>query len=428
MKIIKPYMSEELLQFKQEKDTCLATHEQPRNAQQFFITMAGGNYKFLPHEINDLVSTYQFFALYEEEVNVALIASSIAGGCADSVVDDSNKESVSLFLSEAVEAVCSIKKVTDAMLVNSMTKSIHRLVAKHLPHLSLNALGLYLEHSRKLTHWASPEFNEMSFHPDTEVLDHPAMTESMRVKPNQALRSIIEHFFDSDSRTYSDAEFDFNRVTERSYGDGLTKLTALANVFIKLDGADQYLPVKYQDLILVGSLVDRFAIAAGSASQPDDHAFFSQAATSLTRLCRNFPKEKISKDHNLFLRDSSGFEWIEQAACEVIEPAILKLMPYAGVFNDKTNTALRDFHWCTLKNALRVHARHQESGYDNSGLVRGLVPACLPLILDQKNLEPFGASEIGLLISCVDNKEIQRTLLSRNKDSKGRVLMDSMGL
>lgn len=432
MKIIKPYMTDELLEFKNEASQCRARHEKPWNPKRFFMSMATGNFKLHPHEINELVSTYDFFALHEEGENLALITSSIAGACADSQVDDSNSDALSHFLSEAVEAVCGLKKITDVSMLNSMTKSIHKLVRKHLPSLSTQALGIYLVNSRKLTLLANPEFGEMSVHTDTAVFDHPAMS-NPRVKPNQALVSIIEHFFDSDKRTYGDEEFDFNRVVERRYGDGIAKLATLANLLIKLADAKHYLPVKYPDLVVVSSLVDRFAIAAASAPSVEEHELFSQAASSLTGLCTNFPKNKLSKDHNLFLRDTSGFEWIERAPCKEIEPVFLRLLPSDGVFSEAADTALRAFYWSILKNALRVHSKQLESGnnnsgYDNSGLVRGLSQNCMPMILDQKNLEKLAPAELGLLISCVDDPEAKRLLLSRNKESRGHVLMDSLGL
>jgi hypothetical protein len=432
VKIIKPYMTDELLAFKNEASQCRARHEKPWNPQRFFMTMATGNYKLHPHEINELVSTYDFYALHEDSENRALITSSIAGACADSQVDESNSDALSHFLSEAVKAVCGLKKLNDVSTLNSMTKSIHKLVRKHLPSLNVPALGIYLLNSRKLTHLADPEFSEMAVHAATAVLDHPALS-NPKVKANQALVSIIEHFFDSDKRTYGDEEFDFNRVVERRYGDGIAKLTAMATLFIKLADGEHYMPVKYPDLAVVGTLVDRFEIAAASAPSGEEHEFFSRATASLTALCINFPKNKMSKDHNLFLRDTSGFEWIERAPCKEIEPAFLGLLPSFGVFSEATDTALRAFYWSILKNALRVHTKQVESsfnnsGYDNSGLVRGLSQNCMPMILDQKNLEKLGPAEIGILISCVDEPETKRLLLSRNKESRGCVLMDSLGL
>jgi hypothetical protein len=383
-----------------------------------------------PLEINDLVSTFEFFSLHETSENLLLMAPGIAGACADSQADASNAPALSYFLEAAVEALCDYKKVTDPSLLNSLVKSVHKLVTKHLPLLSTSALGVYLENSRKLTHWAKPEFNEMSFHSETGVLDHQAVTESFAgVKPNQALASIIEHFFDSAvSNSFTDKEFDHNSDAKHLERKAIAKLTALGGVFIKLAEGKHYLPIKYPDLVVAATLIDRFAIAAASAPSTQEREFFAQAATSFTSLCINFPKNKASKDQNLFLRDGTGFEWMGTDACKQLEPVFIKLISSLRSFTGSADAAMREFHWSVLKNALRVHGKHKETGYDNSGLIAGLSAWCTAKILDPDNLAPFGAVEIGTLISGVGDPETKRVLLNRHKESRGQVLMDSMGL
>jgi hypothetical protein len=430
LKIIKPFMSEELLEFQKEARECRAKHEKPRNPSRFYMSMATGTFRLHPQEINDLASTFEFFAFHENSENLAYMAPSVAGACAESEADSSNAQALSYFLETAVEALSEYKKITDPSVLHSWVKSVNKLVVKHLPHLSVGALGLYIEHSRKLTHWADPNFNEMSYHPETGVLNHPVITESFSgVKPNQALTSIIEHFFASDVNSYFvDEEFDYNSAGKHQERDAIAKLTALGSVFIKLAEAKHYLPIKYPDLVLVATLIDRFAIAAASAPSDQERDFFSQAAVSITSLCTNFPKNKASKDHNLFLRDGSGFDWIGTAPSKALEPVFVRLISSPCPFNGAAEIALREFHWSILKTAMRVHSKHKESGYDNSGLVAGLIPWCTSKILDPDNLAPFGAVEIGVLISGVSDLETKRVLLSRHKESRGQVLMDSMGL
>lgn len=432
MKIVINFMHDTLRAHAESARESRLKGSPPVDAMDFFFAVACGTFKVLPAELTELVETYQAYEGELASYQRVTVLDGILKACTASKLNEECRQPLEFFMEEVIKQIDAENWVfieAEDDFLKYISSSIREVVAAHLPLMTPAALTGYFKFSRRFTHKSAPEFCEMTFNPATALFDDGAFKQIKTNRhPNQVLVALIDSCFPVDGRSFQDSDFDFKACDQRGSGEGIERLQCLAKVLIDTKASDFYLSMKYPDLVLIGHLVDRFAIAALSSPTDQERGVFEEAVVALVDLVTNIPEGKLSKEFNIFLTDGSGFNWFDSAVSMKLEADYLTSIPIQCKFTGAAGQALKDLNWFVVANALRVHELNAKQGYNNKGLIRGLLPMCIDRLLEKDSLAQLGVDSQVLLISNISDPALKKQLLVCNKASRAHVLSNDLGI
>lgn len=434
LKIVYGFIHEELGEFSAWAEVAKANRHPPSGIKAFYREMSSGGFKLRPDELTTLVATYATYGPHLPNAEKVLVLGGILSACTLSDLSDSVSDDLSFFVSTAVQVLNTGEWGQidlDRDFLEPICKAMRKVATKHLPLFSIPALQAYFSSSRRFTQYAKPEANNsFCLHQASWVLDDDVIIDQdSRSLPNQALMSIIFHFFNENGAMVEDKDL----ASDELSGDGLNPVVQkLVDLAFSLNGFSQaglYIPVKYPDLLVVSLLVERFALAASTSRSPDCKEALLSGITSLVDLViRNQPENLVSKDLNMFLTDRLGFVFYYPEAARFLEKAFLKSTDSMPAFTGEAAKAMEDFYWAIIKNGIQVHTKHSSEGYDNHHLITRLTSRCHDKLREPGALSKLRADQQAMLVSSIGDPELKRELLIQYKGCRGRVLDEDLGM
>ncbi|MBI6882400.1 hypothetical protein [Pseudomonas putida] len=402
-------------------------------SRDFYMNFSSGNFKVLSEELVDFVCIYDHFSSsLEADENISVL-SAILGASSKSELDGKCSSALGYFVEQIISEIQKLHKVYSGIYRDTLeiaSKSVRSAIGRHLDLIPDKAIDEYFKFSRRFTEMQKTEEHSLAIHPGSEIFDYPQFRELSKPRsPNQALSMLVETAFPSDGPYYEAESFRPDPDYSMGGSDARYRLMSLACTLKKLASNGHYIPMKYPDVVLVGQIIDRFAIAAASTPPGRDPSVFTNAVVDLVALVTNVPEDVISKDNNVFLTDDSGFCWYESSIAQVLEDAYLKTLPNQMSLAGDAKTSVNTLNWFVTKNAIRVSQAHfKKADYENSRLIKAMIPFCEDELAKPGSLKGFNVDLRSMVISLVDNESLKISLLRADKASRGRVVSAEMGL
>jgi hypothetical protein len=434
LKLIYNFIHEELEHFSRLAIAAQKSSHPPDEIKSFYRQMASGSHLLSPADLSTLVNTYAVYEPHLDTDEQVMVLGGILSACSISLLPNSASASLGFFVSRTVRVLTDGRwdLIDDSRdFLGGICRSMRAVVTAHLPLIPYDALREYFVSSRRFTqHALADGIGAFRLHPGSEILEADELVDSSYPSlPNQALMSIIFHFFPVGGPLIAESDFVSDELANLGPTQSLGKLIELGVLLRKLSDENLYLPVKYPDILVISLLIERFALAAGSLPSEQGREALTGGITALVDLAlRNIPDDLITKDVNMFLRDVFGFEFYNPEVSRLLEKEILRSTasrPYVG---GQSTEAVQDFYWAVTRNALRVHEKHRDAGYDNESLICGLIPHCESRLVRADALERFSKEQKTLILRNIKNPELKKTLLKAHRECRGAVLERDLGM